>query len=288
MKKLLALFVFSSLFIFSCCSYRPNQKDGITILEQKQENKQILELNSIVQIIAMVRSVLISTETDKIISYSEKVSHSTGVIYKKTEFGPLILTAAHVCDIFNENQKKDLHHDYVKGKGILENDTRFIIKSNDKMVTAIKIHSDQFTEVCILLSQDLSLPISKISHTAPQVGEDLFLVGFANGLWSKKYFPIFEGKYAGVLPDEEQYGFIMTIPSYPGASGGPIFNKNNEIVSLLYGFFYETHNLSLGTDLMSIISATKIADEKLLISGSTHMEKLKTLHPKDILKSWYD
>ena len=289
MKKLLSpLFVFSSLFLFSCCSNLMPTNDIITSLDEKQENKQALELKSVVQITSMVRSVLISLDEQKIVSYAEKTSQASGVIIKHTTYGTLILTAGHVCDVIDDRQIKAIHEEYSKDKHTTENNTQFVIRTNDKMVSAVKVYSNYADETCILLSQPLSLPVSSIAKVKPKIGETIFLVGYPIGLWSPNYFPIFDGSFAGEVINEGTPSFITTIVAYHGSSGGPIFNKNGEVVSLLHGFFSNANSLSLGTTLVSLESAVGITNEMLLINGQNYKTELDKLIPEKIIQSWYE
>ena len=154
---------------------------------------------------------------------------------EKTSF---ILTAGHMC-FFQETPKNFLK---IKTEMVVLDHTgaphiATILKQKAKDPLSV--------DLCLLRVSNLNIPKIKISRHGPVPGERVIAMTSPGGIYHPPIVPIFSGIFSGRV--NEKYSLI-TVPSAGGASGGPVLNKKNKIVGVLFAVSTIFNHVSLITD----------------------------------------
>jgi len=167
----------------------------------------------------------------------EKISKGfgSGFVIKREKLYTLIVTAEHVCSgatkFGNPNivkrevsiSIKDVQFNVFKAKVVRVN------KKND--ICLLKITGDvknTFKEI-------------KFSTLKPSIGKTYYNIATPLGMFERGVIPIFAGIYIGRINDKD----IYTIPTAPGSSGSPIFNKFGEVSSMTTMAAREMENFAI-------------------------------------------
>jgi len=141
-----------------------------------------------------------------------KSIHDTGVAY--------VLTAKHMC-----NTKQEIKGDVINHQ--------FVIKDfNYDSYEALSFVKSDASDSCILIfahSPDWMQPV-EITETEPSLGERVFNLAAPESMSAKQTMMVFEGFYSGIYEDYH----IFTLPASQGSSGSPIFNKENQLVGMIF------------------------------------------------------
>lgn len=165
----------------------------------------------------------------------ETFGGGSGVIVHHIENNTFILTAGHICDpLDKESYALDLDH----------NKTRVLI---------LKVSEE--TDLCLMVTMDrIDRPISVIANTMPKPGEKAYNLAAPYGIHDKGMVLQFEGFYSGRIT-HPRLGYhldMYTIPTRPGSSGSPVFNKNWEIIGIASMAFTGLENVGMMVPLEDI------------------------------------
>ena len=117
---------------------------------------------------------------------------------------------------------------------------------------ATVLYTDVANDICVMKSPGTWGKKVKIADEMPQPGEKVLNIAAPFGIWSPGMVPIFDGYYAG--PDGTGNEFF-TLPTRPGSSGSPIFNRDGELIGLIHSASMMFENLGLGCKLENLKSA---------------------------------
>lgn len=80
-----------------------------------------------------------------------------------------------------------------------------------------------------------SVPLNKINPIDQVAGKKIYTIGFPHGLQIQNYKNVLEANYAegSISRINDTYKFGFTAPSYPGASGSPVFDCKGKLVGVI-------------------------------------------------------
>ena len=174
----------------------------------------------------------------------KSMSVGSGMIFRHYGDHSFILTAAHVCE--NKRMKKLV----AKGKedktvDLTYNKRLQIIDLRNAKHEAEILSLDHEIDVCVLLTEKVSMPAAKVSNSPVQEGDKVWNVAAPLGLFDTNTVSILEGYYSGTMPNVEPSAVLYSIPVAPGSSGSAILYSRGEIVGMVHSVYTRFHHQSL-------------------------------------------
>ena len=183
-------------------------------------------------------------------TYEEEMGMGSGVIIGKG----LILTAGHVCD--SMLRSSDELGEFVEAefnRAGKPNGTMKIehqaVDYYGKVHTIIPLKFSEAPDVCLVGSLTVDSTPAKISNNMPELGERVYNVAAPRGIFFKGVALVFDGFYSGTDWEDDAY---YTTPTQPGSSGSPIFNRQGELVGLVYATHTELESVAYTVSLDAI------------------------------------
>lgn len=163
------------------------------------------------------------------------MSHGTGVLVKTAKNKLVVLTNRHVCDALG-------------GPSVFLNND--VISASESI-----LYKDETVDLCLIsVSKELKTEGIKIADNAPRKNESIFSIGYPYEFGKN----LIEGRIVGdaiipvyeVFTDQSRCQALPVINGtaycyneenlvstnalqFPGGSGSPVFNSNNELVGLM-------------------------------------------------------
>ena len=215
--------------------------------------------------IDIYKSIFISktSTTSNIEQYElELNSSASGFIVGQEREITLIATSAHVCSIMFGDQVKYFIPDYSPKDPSwkLKETASFIMNDyRGRSYTAIPIKFDLESDICVLGSSKISLPVLMISQSPPIIGEKYYNIAAPMGVWSSKMIPLFEGFFLGL----RKTSYAFSIPTKGGSSGSPIINKYGEVVAAVHSSYRGFENLCIATTNNQIFKVYRKSIQRL-------------------------
>ncbi len=180
-------------------------------------------------------------------------SKSTAFAIRNEENLPVMITAGHVCNEFDNilDTVTQSMSAFVFGplnqvslevrKTILVYDifgNKYFVKNT------IYSHPDK-PDIC-LFNIDRPFPSSiELSEENPILGDRITNIAVPFGIFGNKTIPIFEGIYSG---QKNQNNHVYTITAGPGSSGSPVL-LNNKLIGIIHSVDRRIGQISYGTPL---------------------------------------
>ena len=183
-------------------------------------------------------------------SYS---SSGSGVSIKLSKNKKTVLTAGHVCDTRPaEHFKETLQSvQVIDHNNIVHQAWPIAVSLND---------SKGAPDACILWVPTLNVPRVDISRSKPSIGDELIYMGAPAGVYHPPTVPIFKGIYSGPLDASSS---VVTFPATGGSSGGPVLDKDNKIVGIVFAANRAFHHITLITSYDSLLVFLESAKKKI-------------------------
>ena len=228
------IILLSAVFLcYACCSTTCNIKQyDATHLPKKSF--------ALIMITANFKKNICDPKTQKCKSVDLSVAaKGSSVIVHHRDGETYIASAAHVCNI-------DPPH---KFRGKLKFDD---IEKKIKIIlydmwgnshTASVLYADASNDICILKSPGIWGESAVLADKAPIPGERVFNIAAPFGIWVPGMVPILEGFYSGTDGGGNEY---FTIPTRPGSSGSPIFNRDGKLIGLIHSASIMFESIGLG------------------------------------------
>jgi len=184
----------------------------------------------------------------------------------ESKINSIFISANHVCkeitdsqiksDSFKENIKTILSNLKKINPNIKKNEIEILFYSHVKNYKDKKFKIKKVTktikefDLCILEIEGKYDSVSKISNTQPKIGDPIFNIAIPEGIQYKGAIPIFTGIYTGKFKNNiSEDSYLLSIPSSQGSSGSPVFNKEGEIIGLIYAAYTNFNHLSISSTL---------------------------------------
>lgn len=108
----------------------------------------------------------------------------------------------------------------------MENGVKTYIDGHETYVTLL----DEGQDIAIIRTPDYALKAKKVAKKAPKRGDRIFLLGYPYNM-NLQYFQGYISSTDTTIETGRVMVFDMSV--CPGNSGGPVFNTNNELVSVM-------------------------------------------------------
>ena len=165
------------------------------------------------------------------VGWGESAGLGSGVVIHENRLNSYVLTAAHVC-----NDDAELFSD-VSIKTIVVSNWHG--ETEEGHVVAI----DLINDLCIIKTGRMNVSPVRISNKIPKEGERIYNLAAPYGIFGDNFILTFEGFIAGDVGNE----IIYTIPTGPGSSGSPIFNKNGQLIGIIHSSSTMMETMAVGT-----------------------------------------
>jgi len=125
--------------------------------------------------------------------------------------------------------------------------------------------SSDYTDVGIIyLNSPAPLPTVSLAPTTPDVGDTVYICGAPYGVFTNSLT-------CGIIANTDRrlggrYNKRMyqtCSPAYPGNSGGPVYNKNGEVVGILVSLVDATLNFVVPADQIQVVCDLYLCDRLL-------------------------
>tara|TARA_B100000427_G_C15460602_1_gene573864 strand:- start:243 stop:1022 length:780 start_codon:yes stop_codon:yes gene_type:complete len=185
-------------------------------------------------------------------TYSSTGSGSSVFINKNFDF---ILTAGHLC--VNNVNLLPFGEEVEKFENKIS-----VLDHTNTMHTAEIVYSffgdikKGEPDLCLLHVPNLGIPKLHFSKIPPRPGEMVVSMSAPMGVYHPPTVPVFEGRFSGKI---NEISSMATVPSRPGSSGGPVLNKKNKIVGVIFAVSVFSENITLITEFEKTKSFLQIA-----------------------------
>lgn len=131
---------------------------------------------------------------------------------------------------------------------VISNAASIKIKAGSKVLNVDGvIYLDKEKDIAILKADANNLPIVKLGNLdKANIGEKVYVIGSPKGLENTISDGILSGKRE-IAPNK--LIIQITAPVSPGSSGGPLFNKNGEVIGIVTFLLTEAQNLNFAMPL---------------------------------------
>tara|TARA_Y100000310_G_C20688159_1_gene820451 strand:- start:987 stop:1799 length:813 start_codon:yes stop_codon:yes gene_type:complete len=177
----------------------------------------------------------------------EASATGSGVLVE-SKYGPVVITAAHVCNEEFPAQFED------KEEGIkieIESKADITLEVPTKgSYSAEIIKTDEHSDLCMLKPSEVFTHPVPLSKTAPVLGDVVYSISAPFGISGSSMALIFKGFYSGTdTIGEDKIAEFYTVPARPGSSGGPIFNTEWELIGIIHTAFTNLESVGIGSGL---------------------------------------
>lgn len=155
---------------------------------------------------------------------------------------------------------------------VISNAGNIEIKIGDKVLEVEGLlHVDKENDLVILKAKGKNLPVVKIGDIGKtNVGEKVYVISGPQGLENT----ISDGILSGIRGiDTKRKILQITAPVSEGSSGGPVFNKNSEVIGIATFLIKEAQNLNFAMPLNLI--KDKITVKKIIAIKDAETEDYK-------------
>jgi len=155
---------------------------------------------------------------------------------------------------------------------VISNATDIKVKTGNKVLKVYGlIYIDKENDIVILKAEGQKLQTVKIGDIRKlSIGEKVYVISSPQGLENT----ISEGILSGIreiAPDKKI--LQITAPISPGSSGGPVFNKNGEVIGIATALLKESQNINFAMPVNLI--KDKISAKKVIALKDTKIEAYK-------------
>jgi len=146
------------------------------------------------------------------------------------------------------------------------------VKAGDKVLDIEGlIHTDKENDLVILKAKGEKLPVVKFGDaTKVNVGEKVYVISSPEGLENT----ISDGLLSGIREiTSDKKVLQITAPISPGSSGGPVFNKDGEVIGIATFLIKEAQNLNFAMPVNLV--RDKIGNKKFTAFKESEIEDYK-------------
>jgi len=118
--------------------------------------------------------------------------------------------------------------------------------------TVIKI--DEKLDTCLLKIRG-NIPPLVISLVSPKVREHYVAMSAPHGMWSPGIVPVFEGLFCG----KDKSAACFTMFSTQGSSGGPILDRNGEVVGMVLAVPKDFNAITVSCTYEALVNLSETA-----------------------------
>ena len=145
---------------------------------------------------------------------------------------------------------------------VISNASNIAVKTGDKVLEVEGfLYTDKENDLVILKAKGKNLPTVRIGDTnAINIGEKVYVISSPEGFENT----ISDGLLSGIREVTPQKKILqITAPVSSGSSGGPVFNKNSEVIGIATFLIKGAQNLNFAMPVESI--KDKISSKKVTV-----------------------
>jgi len=250
-SKLLSTYIYIIIFLsFSACINGYPSNHTLTVSEVQRESFVLVLVSfegTPQKCLGSQKICAITPHPDKTWKMNIKGS---GVVIRHVNTETYVMTAGHVC-----SQDMPTKISFKKIPFTLETKTK--IKFYDIWGNSHQgdiIHVDHENDICVVKSAGTWGRPVRLASRVPKPGERIFNIAAPYGIYSPGMVPIFEGFYCG---SDTLKNAFYSIPTKPGSSGSPVFNKEGKLISLIHSSSIMLESLGLGCALENLQEIVK-------------------------------
>lgn len=163
----------------------------------------------------------------------------------ESSLGPVVMTAAHVCQ---PELPTEFTHEGVTIE--IESSITFVVKVptlGQYPATIVRIDRDK--DLCLLKTSKTYTHPVPLAKSAPSHGDVVYAISAPYGISGPNMALIFRGFYSGkdVFPHTGKEVRFYTIPTKPGSSGSAVFNESWEVIGVIHTAFTSLESVGIGT-----------------------------------------
>jgi hypothetical protein len=191
--------------------------------------------------VKITKSIKISKCSEKTKKCVQEKAYFTasGISIKILKGKNTILTAGHICDLDVDYTKFSKEVKKVEMDIFILDYRGSLHKANTILYT---LNTKNTSDLCVLESKTLDIPKVKFSKTKPKIGDDITALSSPYGIYHPPTVPIFKGVFSG---DKDSTTSIVTVPSNPGSSGGPVLNLKHQVIGAIFAVHIHFPNVTL-------------------------------------------
>ena len=201
------------------------------------------------------------------IPISESFGAGTSFVLEYIGHNTIMMTAAHLCRE-HEIPVNDMFADLPNVK------TKFqvgVFLEEYVLVINDILYYDEQSDICVFSVPELLGVPTEFAKRSPRYGDTVWSIGAPAGYFPPTAKPITQGVYSGdaerAAAEDYYIAFSnFNMPTIPGMSGSPIFNKRGDVVGLVSAVNVEWHMISYSPTLEQLRKAEEEAIAKFKLS----------------------
>ena len=210
---------------------------------------------------------LVCIDDENCIPIGESYGAGTSFVLEYIGHNTIMMTAAHLCREYEvpvDEMFKDMPNIETKFEvGIFLEGYVLVIQDI--------LYVDEQTDICVFSVPELLGVPSEFAKRSPRYGDTVWSIGAPAGYFPPSAKPITQGMFSGeaerALGEDYYIAFSnFNMPTIPGMSGSPIFNKNGDVVGLVSAVNVQWHMISYSPTLAQLKKAEEEAIAKFKLS----------------------
>lgn len=159
-----------------------------------------------------------------------------------------ILTAEHIC-----KEPEDPKPEAFLNQSILA--TRMIVNDSygDKYKARV-VRTDAETDLCLLEIDMIAPEPVLVAQEDPFQHDKIWNIAAPTAIWDPTSVIIFDGYFDGINKNNQS---VYSMPTAPGSSGSPIFNRDNELVGIV-SMYAVNWNVGFGAPRQDIANFVRV------------------------------
>jgi len=260
-KKSVFLSLLFSLALVTACCVHQNPFFGSHTL--RKAKKSVVKIDGLTSVNFTVTSTSVKHQASL-----EMRSTASGSIVKHYGDLSIILTAAHVCGLMDDQAQAIMESFIGPTKDFIEMKVKTKLRIHDiegRIYDAIQIYAQKRTDTCVIATKKIPQTALDVADKEVDIGEEVFNIGLPNGIWSPNFIPMFDGRYLGHFYSkyDRAESSCYSIPGARGQSGSPIFNSYGQVVGMIHSVYNRYNHLSLSSTTQQIRSVLNYGMKKV-------------------------
>lgn len=199
---------------------------------------------------------------------AESYGAGTSFVLEYIGHNTIMMTAAHLCREY-EMPIDNMFADMPNTKTNFE--VGVFLEGGFVLVINNILYYDEETDICVFSVPELLGVPTEFAKRRPRYGDTVWSIGAPAGYFPPTAKPITQGLYSGdaergIAADYYLPFSNFNMPTIPGMSGSPIFNKSGDVVGLVSAVNVQWHMISYSPTLEQLRKAEEEAIVKFKLS----------------------
>ena len=260
-KKSIFLGLIFLLALATACCVHQNPFFGAHTL--RKAKKSVVKIDGLTTVSFTMTSSVAKHEASL-----EMRSTASGSIVKHYKDLSVVLTAAHVCGLMDDQARAIMESFMGPNSRFVEMKSKTKLRIHDvegRIFDAIQVYAQKRTDTCVIVTKRIPQNALEVASKEVEIGEEVFNIGLPHGIWSPNFIPMFDGRYLGhfYFKDNRSKSSCYSIPGARGQSGSPIFNSFGQVVGMVHSVYHRYNHLSLSSTTEQIRSVLNYGVKKV-------------------------